>query len=68
MLHFTCGGSPRTRVHLPPEEQGATTLVMSKTPGLKIFAERAMYWDNRGAGTNSIGAWADQDLGVKPGP
>jgi len=33
--------------------------VTSKSAGKKIFAERAMYWNNRGAGTDTIGGYSD---------
>jgi hypothetical protein len=34
-------------------------MVTSKTPGEKIMVERAMYWNNRGAGTDTIGGYSD---------
>ncbi|MBU4174238.1 MAG: hypothetical protein KKB90_01060 [Actinobacteria bacterium] len=37
----------------------AAILVTSKTSGEKIMVERAMYWDNRGAGTDTIGGYSD---------
>jgi virginiamycin B lyase len=37
----------------------AAIMVTSKTKGRKIACERAMYWNNRGAGTNTIGAYSD---------
>jgi hypothetical protein len=37
----------------------AAVMVTSKTPGQKIMVERAMYWNNRGAGTDTIGAYSD---------
>ncbi|MFH1151400.1 MAG: S8 family serine peptidase [Actinomycetota bacterium] len=37
----------------------AAVRVTSKTAGRKIMVERAMYWNNRGAGTDTIGAFAD---------
>ena len=30
-------------------------MVTSKTYGKKIMVERSMYWNNRGAGTDTIG-------------
>jgi len=33
----------------------AAIMVSSKTPGKKIMVERAMYWNNRGAGTDTVG-------------
>ncbi len=37
----------------------ASTVVTSKTSGKKIMCERAMYWNDRGAGTCTIGGYAD---------
>jgi hypothetical protein len=37
----------------------AAVLVTSVTPGLKIIVERSMYWNSRGAGTDTIGGFAD---------
>ena len=37
----------------------ASVTVTSKTSGKKIMVERAMYWNNRGAGTDTIGGYAD---------
>ncbi|MCJ7652999.1 MAG: IPT/TIG domain-containing protein [Actinobacteria bacterium] len=37
----------------------AGVVVTSKTQGLKVIVERAMYLNNRGAGTDSIGGYAD---------
>ena len=37
----------------------AAVLVTSKTAGSKIMVERAMYWNERGAGTDTIGGYAD---------
>ena len=34
-------------------------VVESKTPGRKIMCERAMYWNSRGAGTDTIGGYGD---------
>jgi len=30
------------------------------------MVERSMYWNNRGAGTNTIGWFSDQDARLKP--
>jgi len=35
----------------------AAIMVTCKTPDKKIMAERAMYWNNRGAGTDTIGGY-----------
>ena len=37
----------------------AAIMVKSKTSGKKIMVERAMYWNNRGAGTDTIGGYSD---------
>jgi hypothetical protein len=37
----------------------AAIIVSCKTEGMKIMAERAMYWNSRGAGTDTIGAYSD---------
>ncbi len=37
----------------------AAIMVTSKTTGKPIMVERAMYWNNRGAGTDTIGGYAD---------
>jgi hypothetical protein len=37
----------------------ASITVTSKTAGKKIMVERSMYWNNRGAGTDTIGGYSD---------
>ena len=37
----------------------ASIMVTSKTVGKKIMVERAMYWNERGAGTDTIGGYSD---------
>jgi Family of unknown function (DUF5719) len=37
----------------------AATMVTSLTAGRKIVVERSMYWNGRGAGSNTIGAFSD---------
>lgn len=37
----------------------AAIIVASRTSGKKILVERSMYWNSRGAGTDTIGGWAD---------
>jgi hypothetical protein len=37
----------------------AAIMVTCKTPGKKIMVERSMYWNNRGAGTVTIGGYAN---------
>lgn len=37
----------------------ASVTVTCLTPGKRIICERAMYWNNRGAGTDTIGAYSD---------
>jgi hypothetical protein len=34
-------------------------MVTSKTSGKKIIAERSMYWNNRGAGTCTVGGFSN---------
>jgi len=37
----------------------AAVKVRCLTAGRKVMAERAMYWNNRGAGTDTIGGYSD---------
>jgi hypothetical protein len=37
----------------------AAIMVKPKTAGKSIMVERAMYWNNRGAGTDTIGGYGD---------
>ncbi|MCJ7653105.1 MAG: hypothetical protein MUO75_05335, partial [Actinobacteria bacterium] len=37
----------------------AAIVVACTTSGKKIMVERAMYWNNRGAGTDTIGGYSD---------
>ncbi len=37
----------------------ASVMVTSKTTGKKIMCERAMYWNSRGAGTDTIGGYSN---------
>jgi len=37
----------------------AATMVQSTDPTKKIMVERSMYWNNRGAGTDTIGGYSD---------
>ena len=37
----------------------ASAVVECETDGMKIMVERAMYWNARGAGTNTIGGFSD---------
>jgi hypothetical protein len=41
----------------------AAIMVTSKTDGEPIMVERAMYWNSRGAGTNTIGGCGDGGYG-----
>ena len=38
----------------------AAIMVSSKTSGKKVMVERAMYWNSRGAGTDTIGGYGDR--------
>jgi hypothetical protein len=37
----------------------ASIMVTSKTAGKPIMVERAMYWNNKGAGTDTIGGFSN---------
>jgi hypothetical protein len=37
----------------------ASIKVVCKTAGKKIMCERAMYWNTRGVGTDTIGAFSE---------
>ena len=37
----------------------AAVMIRSLDPAKKIMCERAMYWNNRGAGTDTIGGYSD---------
>ncbi|MBN1288689.1 MAG: hypothetical protein JXA49_03525 [Actinobacteria bacterium] len=37
----------------------AAVLVESKSEGKPIMVERSMYWNSRGAGTDTIGGYVD---------
>jgi len=37
----------------------AAVMVRTLDPGKKIMVERAMYWNPRGAGTDTIGGYSD---------
>jgi hypothetical protein len=37
----------------------AAIMVTSKTKDKKIMCERAMYWNTRGAGTDTLGGFSD---------
>ncbi len=57
------GGSCLTHVGTQGAHSGingrASIMVTSKTSGQKIMVERAMYWNSRGAGTDTIGGFGD---------
>ena len=40
-------------------EGKASIMVRSLSSGEKIMVERSMYWNGRGAGTNTIGGYSD---------
>jgi hypothetical protein len=40
-------------------ESRASVMVLSKTAGKSIMVERSMYWNDRGSGTDTIGAYPD---------
>ena len=37
----------------------AAIMVICNTAGKKVMVERAMYWNDRGAGTDTIGGYSD---------
>ena len=37
----------------------ASVMVQCKSAGLPIMVERSMYWNSRGAGTDTIGGYSD---------
>lgn len=41
------------------QDRSASVMVRSLTPGKRIMCERAMYWLNRCAGTDTIGGYSD---------
>ena len=41
------------------QDRSASVMVRSLTPGKRIMCERAMYWLNRSAGTDTIGGYSD---------
>ena len=47
------------QVHSGITGGGASIMVTSMTLGKKIMVERAMYWNNRGAGTDTVGGFGD---------
>ena len=50
----------RKTYNMGEKMQGRAAIsVICVTPGKKIMVERAMYWNNRGAGTDTIGAYSD---------
>ena len=60
---FTETVAANTRMTYSMADKGiggrASIMVTSKTAGKKIMVERAMYWNNRGAGTDTIGGYGD---------
>jgi hypothetical protein len=57
----TIGASSRRTFNMADKKSTgrAAVMVTSKTAGKKIMVERAMYWNSRGAGTDTIGGYAD---------
>jgi hypothetical protein len=60
---FTDTIAPNSRKTYNMADKGiqgrAAVMVTSKTSGKKIMCERAMYWNSRGAGTDTIGGFSD---------
>lgn len=57
----TIGANSRKTYNLADKIPGgrASTLVTCTTSGKKIMVERAMYWNSRDAGTDTIGGCSD---------
>ena len=57
----TVGANSRTTYDMISEgiNGRAAVLVECKTAGARIMVERAMYWNSRGAGTDTIGGYSD---------
>lgn len=56
----TVGADSRKTYNMAEKVSGrAAVVVRVKTPGRKILVERSMYWNYRGAGTDTIGGYAD---------
>jgi len=62
-VNFTTRVQPNSRATINMSDRipsgRAAALVTSRTPGLKILVERAMYWNSRGAGTATVGGFSD---------
>jgi len=56
----TVAANSRTTYDMSQKISGrAAVMVTSKTPGRNIMVERAMYWNTRGAGTDTIGGYSE---------
>jgi hypothetical protein len=56
----TIGASSRKTYNMQDKYEGmASIMVRSLSSGKKIMCERSMYWNGRGMGTNTIGAYSD---------
>jgi hypothetical protein len=56
----TIGANSRKTYNMQDRYEGkASIMVRSLSPGEKIMVERSMYWNGRGAGTNTIGGYSD---------
>jgi hypothetical protein len=60
--YFTTTIAARSRATYDMSQQlpegRASIEVTCLTPGMNILAERSMYWNNRGVGTNTVGDWS----------
>lgn len=53
-------GNSRKSYNMADKIEGnAATIVTSKTPGKKVIVEGSSYWQNRDAGSNTIGAYSN---------
>ncbi len=40
-------------------QRNRASVILCTSTGKKVMVERAMYWNNRGAGTDTIGGYSD---------
>ncbi|MBU1670746.1 MAG: IPT/TIG domain-containing protein [Actinobacteria bacterium] len=64
----TVGANSRKTYNMADElsERGASVQVECLTAGKKIMVERAMYWANRTAGTDTIGGFTFRSVNCRP--
>jgi hypothetical protein len=55
----TVPANSRKTYNMADKVSNSRAAVMVTSQGLPIMVERAMYWNNRGAGTDTIGGYSD---------